>query len=91
MLLLASRPSRTYFGESPLGWYLYRWDMATTPAFVEFWELNSFGFLALHLLAVVAVVWLLRRWAVRQPTRLRAAPDAEPGAAADTGGRTGSS
>ena len=51
MLLLASRPSRTYFGESPLGWYLYRWDMATTPAFVEFWELNSFGFLALHLLA----------------------------------------
>ena len=67
MLLFASRPSRTYFSESPLGWYSYRWDMATTPAFVEFWEWDSFAFLAAHLLVVVAGAWLLWLRAARRP------------------------
>ena len=61
MILFASRPLRTYFSESPLGWYLYRWEMATTPAFVESREAASFAFLAAHMAIAAVVVWLVVR------------------------------
>ena len=61
MMLFASRPLRTYFGENPLGWYLYRWEMATTPAFVESREAASFGFLAAHVAVLAVLAWLAVR------------------------------
>jgi uncharacterized membrane protein YhdT len=57
MTFFASRPRYTYFDESPLGWYLYRWEVATTPAYVEWREWANFAFIAIHLLFALALVW----------------------------------
>lgn len=88
MMLFAGRPSRTHLDVDPVAWYLYRWDMATTPAFVEFWEADSLVFLLAHLAALVAVGWVAWR-AVRRRQRAWVA-DAEPGVAEDRRGTTDS-
>ncbi|HJZ60129.1 MAG TPA: hypothetical protein VKE74_34625 [Gemmataceae bacterium] len=67
MFLVGSRPLRTYFTESPLGWYLYRWEVATTSAYIEWKEAANFAFLGVHLLVVLAVVGFVLRAAARRP------------------------
>jgi hypothetical protein len=89
MFLFASRPLDTYFSNSPIGWYLYHWDVGTNPNCVEFGNSESNIFLSIHgLLALVmfgCMLWMAWQWYLAQTTsageiaekeRVRTADDA---------------
>ena len=64
MFLFATRPIDTRLTENPLGWYMYRCEVATTPWCVEWAGSENLTFLSVHAICGLAVlVFLLwRAW-----------------------------